>query len=288
MYSLKKYSIFAAENNNNQFKITVMKKTLTLTVALLATFNLFAQDIIITSDAKRIEAKILEVSSSEIKYKEFNNLEGPTFILTNDELNTVIYQNGTVKTFEHTAKPAPQPVNNAGYNNYGYSNVPMATGLPITKSNDYYYMGDLRMDEDQYASFIKLNCKEAWDYYDSGISLWSTGWKCFGMGIGFTTAGAILLGVGVGAGTKYSYSGGYSYFDESTYLGCIIPGAILTATGGALLTACVPCLVIGGIRKNNSHEVYNEKCASQRQAKAVPMTFGFSASENGLGVALKF
>ena len=271
-----------------------MKKILTLMVAVLTAFNLFAADVIVTRDARRIEAKILEVSSSEIKYKEADNLDGPTFVLTSAEINTIIYNNGTVKVFD---QPAQQPVrstqptyNNAGYNNYnaGYSNTPAFTGLPITKSDDYYYMGDQRMDEDQYASFIRQNCNEAWEYYDSGKSLWSTGWKCFGTGLGFTTAGAILLGVGVGAGVRYSYSGGYTYYDNSAYLGCVIPGAILTATGGALLTACVPCLVIGGIRKNNSHEVYNEKCATTQQAKAVPMTFGFSASENGIGVALKF
>ncbi len=257
-------------------------------VALLATFNLFAQDIIITSDAKRIEAKILEVSSSEIKYKEFNNLEGPTFILTNDELNTVIYQNGTVKTFEHTAKPAPQPVNNAGYNNYGYSNVPMATGLPITKEdNDIYVMGDLRMSEDDYIKYIKLNCKDAYNYYESGVSLQSAGYKFIGAGAGLFAGGLIWHMVGLYTFGPYSSSA--AMYDYNLYKGFTIAGAVLMGVGlFGFIPGAIPCLVIGTVRKNNSHEVYNEKCALTQQAKATPVTFGVTLGNNGVGVALNF
>ena len=139
-----------------------MKKILTLMVALLTAFNLFAADIIVTRDARRIEAKILEVSSSEIKYKEANNLEGPTFVLTSAEINTIIDNNGTVKVFDQPApQPAQQTYNNAGYSNAGY-NKPAFSGLPITKTDDYYYMGDQRMTEDQYREVIKQHCATAW------------------------------------------------------------------------------------------------------------------------------
>ena len=264
-----------------------MKKILILTVALLTAFNLFAQDIIITSDAKRIEAKILEVSSSEIKYKEFNNLEGPTFILTNDELNTVIYQNGTIKTFEHSAKPAPQPVNNTGYNNY--SSTPMATGLPITKEdNDIYVMGDLRMSEDDYLKFVKLNCKEAYDYYENGASLQSLGFKFIGVGAGLFAGGLVwhMLGLYTFGPYGSSYSGLYDY---NLYKGFTIAGEVLMGVGlFGFIPGAIPCLVIGTIRKNNSHEVYNEKCAMTQQAKNTPITFGITSSPNGIGVALNF
>lgn len=56
----------------------------------------YAQDIIVTTDAKKIEAKITEVSKSEIRYKESDNLDGPTFVLGTDEISTIIYSNGKV------------------------------------------------------------------------------------------------------------------------------------------------------------------------------------------------
>jgi len=68
----------------------------------MASIIAFAQDIIVTTDAQKIEAKILEVSKSEIKYKEIDNLEGPTFVLSTDEINSIIYANGKVVLYSQT------------------------------------------------------------------------------------------------------------------------------------------------------------------------------------------
>lgn len=77
--------------------IKIMKKILTICICILmTTMSLFAQDIIVTKDAKKIDAKILEVSTSEVRYKELDNLEGPIFILRTDEINSIIYANGKV------------------------------------------------------------------------------------------------------------------------------------------------------------------------------------------------
>lgn len=65
-------------------------------VFILMTAPIFAQDIIVTTDAKKIETQILEVSKSEIKYKEYDNLDGPTFIISTDEISSIIYKNGKV------------------------------------------------------------------------------------------------------------------------------------------------------------------------------------------------
>ena len=77
-----------------------MKKLfLLVTIAATSIFT-FAQDIIVTKDSKKIDAKILEVSKSEIKYKELDNLEGPTFVLDVAEINSVIYSNGKVVLYD--------------------------------------------------------------------------------------------------------------------------------------------------------------------------------------------
>lgn len=53
-----------------------------------------AQDVIVTTDNQKIEAKILEVSESEIRYKESNYLEGPTFVLKTERISSITYGNG--------------------------------------------------------------------------------------------------------------------------------------------------------------------------------------------------
>lgn len=87
-----------------------MKKIVALFVCtFLTTTLLFAQDIIVTNDAKKIEAKILEVSKSEIKYKELDNLDGPTFVLDVEDINTVIYANGKVVIHNQPSKSLEAP-----------------------------------------------------------------------------------------------------------------------------------------------------------------------------------
>lgn len=65
-------------------------------ITMIISTSIWAQDIIVTTDAKKIEAKITEVSKSEIRYKEFDNLEGPVFVIETKEINSIIYSNGKV------------------------------------------------------------------------------------------------------------------------------------------------------------------------------------------------
>jgi len=84
-----------------------MKHLLTKSIACFAMLVfaavVSAQDVIITLDAQKIDAKILEVSKTEIKYKEKNNLNGPTFILETKEISSVIYENGKVVLYNQEA-----------------------------------------------------------------------------------------------------------------------------------------------------------------------------------------
>lgn len=58
-----------------------------------------AQDLITTKNGEDIQAKVLEVSSTEIKYKKFSNLDGPTFVINKNEVLMVRYENGEKDIF---------------------------------------------------------------------------------------------------------------------------------------------------------------------------------------------
>ena len=81
-----------------------MDKKIFISLLLLTIVNVvsFSQDLIITSSANRIEAQIIEISKENIKYKMWNNPQGPTFVLSSDEINTIIFANGMVKTYKAT------------------------------------------------------------------------------------------------------------------------------------------------------------------------------------------
>lgn len=293
MQDSKKYSTFAAQKQTSSIysllKLTDMKKFFLLAVAAIAAVGVYAQDVIVTRDAKRVEAKILEVSSSEIKYKEFSNPDGPTFVLQAAEINTIIYQNGTVKVFDQPKQAAPAPVYNSAAPAYSATAAPQATGMPITKNDKTYYMGEQRMTEDQYVAFIQLNCQQAYDRYMSGKKLRKSGWGMFTSGLVFIGCGSVLYGVGAGLTVDNARSGYYrnvnTMWDDPLFAGLCIPGTILLCTGSALFTASIPCIVVGTIRRNKSYEVYNETCA---RSTANAIEFGIQPAANGIGLSMRF
>lgn len=51
-------------------------------------------DVIVLNNSDRIDAKIIEVSDSEIRYKKVTNLDGPTYVQKTSDIAAIIYKNG--------------------------------------------------------------------------------------------------------------------------------------------------------------------------------------------------
>lgn len=75
-----------------------MKQLLVL-LLLLCSASVSAQDVIVKKDGSTILSKVLEVGQEEIKYKRFDNQEGPTYTISKSELQAINYQNGAKDTF---------------------------------------------------------------------------------------------------------------------------------------------------------------------------------------------
>ena len=61
--------------------------------------NGLAQDVIVKKDGSTILSKVLEVNTSEIKYKKYSNLDGPTYTILKTELLSINYKNGESEKF---------------------------------------------------------------------------------------------------------------------------------------------------------------------------------------------
>ena len=72
-----------------------MKNLFALLFLLVLTLSAFSQDIIILKTGEEIRAKVIEVNPTQIKYKEFTNLEGPTLIIDRSAVFMIKYENGT-------------------------------------------------------------------------------------------------------------------------------------------------------------------------------------------------
>lgn len=75
-----------------------MKHLLSLLLLMFST-NVFAQDVIVKTDGGTIIGKIIEVSSSEVKYKKYSNLDGPTYTISASSINVINFANGEQEDF---------------------------------------------------------------------------------------------------------------------------------------------------------------------------------------------
>jgi len=62
-----------------------------------------AQDIIVLINGNTIEAKVEEISPTEIKYRRFDNLRGPLIIINRSDVSSIKYENGVVEVINPQA-----------------------------------------------------------------------------------------------------------------------------------------------------------------------------------------
>lgn len=109
-----------------------------------------AQDTIIMTNGNIIPAKILEVSTEEVRYKRFDNIDGPVFITKTVEINKIKYQSGNTDVLNKPKTPVVV--------------APVDPNPPITLNGRYYYQGYKRYKEKEVHSILQK-------YGDSEINL---------------------------------------------------------------------------------------------------------------------
>ena len=74
---------------------------------LLCAASVSAQDVIVKKDGTTILSKVIEIGTSEVKYKKFSNQNGPTYSVGKSELQAINYENGDKDSFNTQASQRP-------------------------------------------------------------------------------------------------------------------------------------------------------------------------------------
>lgn len=244
---------------------TTFMKVLSGLLIMVFFGTLHAQDIIITKDAQKIEAKILEVSNSEIKYKKQSNLEGPTFILGVEELNSIIYANGEVQVFPTKEPEANEPQSEVIWETGASYNENIGGGVIARDVANNYYLDGKRISEGEYVYYLKTHCPSVYQYHIDAMEKERLGKVFCGLAIGCFVAAIPLVMIG------------YSSLDEVCWYagwGCAFASDCFTA-------ACIPLWIVGAKRRHSSHELYNQQCSGK-------LSLNLQSGKNGFGLALRF
>ena len=85
-----------------------MKRTiLLLFAALFGVLTAAAQDLIVKTDATKIEAKVIEITTEAVRYKRFSNPDGPTYVLPVKDIHYIQYANGEKEYYTKTIPATP-------------------------------------------------------------------------------------------------------------------------------------------------------------------------------------
>ena len=81
-------------------------KTFSMCVFLIACFSidLLAQDKLVFKNGSEIPTIIIEVNADVIKYKRFDNSNGPMYLIPINEIDRIVYKDGQVDSFIDTPK----------------------------------------------------------------------------------------------------------------------------------------------------------------------------------------
>ena len=81
-----------------------MKNIFALIIIFLVAVNIKAQDIIITHDGKKIEAKVIEVGVEVVKYKKYDYQEGVSYSIKKSDIASIMYEDGSFDVFSKEAR----------------------------------------------------------------------------------------------------------------------------------------------------------------------------------------
>ena len=82
-----------------------MNRALFILIFLVLGFLSYSQDILYLSNGDKLSAKITEINPTDVKYKDFTNLGGPTYVISNSELVLIQYSNGTTQVINSNPRP---------------------------------------------------------------------------------------------------------------------------------------------------------------------------------------
>jgi len=198
--------------------------------------SLFAQDLIfIKPYGSKIEARVIEITADQIKYRNFDQLDGPIRSIKKSEVTKIVYENGSEEEFKEAEKTkvdyqqylgtSQQPTENqsteyrgkyfllgAGYgNSYGGIGVKFAGRFGSQLGFGFHAgLG--------YFPFITTDSQGELDNTGEGAILFSAGAQLFFYKWLYVDLQFGSFGQEWSYTSTYYYSGSYSYYDYTSNL----------------------------------------------------------------------
>jgi hypothetical protein len=258
-----------------------MKKKIFLLLLMAGQFMAgSAKDVIVLKNTTPIEAKVLEVTPTEVKYKKISNLEGPTYVIYKSEINTIVYENGEVESFVQESETNTDKTNTPQQTNVSENNTNKELQLypTLDRVNGQYVLGNVTMSKKEYGDFLHANCPVAYEKWQRGTKRVRCGWIFAITGLTCEVMSTVSF-ISYADSEHYNSRGYYTYDDGALAMGIatLVPAILLETTA-------IPLLATGYSSRRKSIGLYNEQCAPKNSA----FDLRLNLKGNGLGLSLNF
>jgi hypothetical protein len=255
----------------------------------LATFlgACFAQDVIVTKDGKKINAKVTEVNIDDVKYKNFDNQDGPTYTLLKSAVSSIRYQNGTEETFEAITSPGLTPTPTPATSTTSATRTQPAQQRTGVQGDDRLYVKGNSL----YLGTRKLRSRGAQRTFADSPDLFfqykqaktQTRWSVPVILIGSVGAYIGVYGLIFGK-REYNMRDDYYYYDFLAPAYC----AVITVVGAGIIVGGIYLGHSGRAKLRNIASEYNATHALSEYSASRQPYLGLALTGNGVGLQLTF
>src|SRR5215831_4058187 len=150
-----------------------MKKTTLLLVTQIVAYCLLSQDVIVLKSGGELKAKVLEVLPDMVKYKKWDNQDGPSYSESKTNIVMIKYQNGTKDVFngENTVSGGSSTIQSAELKQILMSPINGNTATDFLAGTATFYNGK-KAGTTQVSNFIVIftNSPGEFEYQSNLIS----------------------------------------------------------------------------------------------------------------------
>lgn len=97
------------------------QKLFTITMVVFFSHVCLSQDVITYKNGNEAKVKVIEITSTEVKFKKEENLDGPVYSVLKSEVFMILYANGNKEVFGYKAEKPVSTVTTTGSNRQSFN-----------------------------------------------------------------------------------------------------------------------------------------------------------------------
>ena len=166
-------------------------KHLLILLFFLCSMSVSAQDVIVKKDGSTIVCRVVELTESEIVYKKWSDMKGPSYVMERSAASAINYQNGKKVNLSQATnlyKPNNQNDGTQQYNDRALLNIDAAEHPKIIRKFRWNIMAGYSLDS--YTGGSNLSSTSGFDFQAGALFPCPQSDLCIGTDIFFASNGA--------------------------------------------------------------------------------------------------